>query len=482
MNRESSKKKLSEKKKIYFYRNITSFLLQTLFLGLTYIPELAINYFFKDELKVEPSQLTRLLTISRIPWVIKPVFGIITDFYPIFGYKRKCYLLFCGIIFCVVWLILGFLKINSFLTVICLFISNLTCCFSTVLAQATMIEIGSKMDKNEEEENKEEKNQTNILITYNTIISNFGILIGSYLKGELIQKFNIRIVFIITSCLGSLLIISAIILKEFRYDKKKNEKDNNSFTSSFLSTSTEEDDSLIGYICQKKVLIPLILFLIVTTIPGTYDPFFYYEADYLKFKPVDFSIITIINQIIALFFIYNYDKLQCISTKYLFFFIRFISTSSGFILYSVHNGYYKKFNIDPFYIILFVTTIQFCLNQIFNIMIYKISAKLTIKKFEETVFSTLTTTINVGYILGLLYSSILTDVTGITRKDFSNFGKFIIVTNIVSVFPTIFILITPSSYFEPKIIKEITKNEENKKEFEKKIEIKENDDEEELLM
>ena len=75
---------------------------------------------------------------------------IITDFYPIFGYKRKYYLLFCGIIFCVVWLILGFLKINSFLTVICLFISNLTCCFSTVLSQATMIEIGSKMDKNEE--------------------------------------------------------------------------------------------------------------------------------------------------------------------------------------------------------------------------------------------------------------------------------------------------------------------------------------------
>ena len=480
MNRESSKKILSEKKKIYFYRNITSFLLQTLFLGLTYIPELAINYFFKDELKVEPSQLTRLLTISRIPWVIKPVFGIITDFYPIFGYKRKCYLLFCGIIFCVVWLILGFLKINSFLTVICLFISNLTCCFSTVLSQATMIEIGSKMDKNEDEEIKEEKNQTNILITYNTIISNFGILIGSYLKGELIQKFNIRIVFIITSCLGSLLIISAIILKEFRYDKKKNEKDNNSFTSSFLSTSTEEDDSLIGYICQKKVLIPLILFLIVTTIPGTYDPFFYYEADYLKFKPVDFSIITIINQIIALFFIYNYDKLQCISTKYLFFFIRFISTSSGFILYSVHNGYYKKFNIDPFYIILFVTTIQYSFSQIYNMIIYKLSAKLSIKRFEGTVFSTFTATMNFGNIMGQFYGSILTDLIGITRKDFTNFGKFIIIANILSVFPTLFILLTPSFYFNPKNIKDeiiFDGTELNDKEFEEKIEI--NDEEKE---
>jgi len=475
MKKESSKK-LSEKKKIYFYRNITSFLLQTLFLGLTYIPELAINYFFKDELKVEPSQLTRLLTISRIPWVIKPVFGIITDFYPIFGYKRKYYLLFCGIIFSLVWIILGYFKINSFLTVICLFISNLTCCFSTVLSQATMIEIGSKMDKNEEEEIKEEKNQTNILITYNTIISNFGILIGSYLKGELIQIFNIRIVFIITSFLGLLLIISAIILKEYKYDKKKNERENNSFTSSFFSTSSEEDDSLIGYICQKKVLIPLILFLIVTTIPGTYDPFFYYETDYLKFKPVDFSIITIINQIIALFFIYNYDKFQCISTKYLFFLIRFLSTSSGFILYSVYNGYYKKFNIDPFYIILFVTTVQYSFSQIYNMIIYKLSAKLSIKRFEGTVFSTFTATMNFGNIMGQFYGSILTDCIGITRLDFSNFGKFIIVANFLSVFPTLFILLTPSIYFNPKSIKEekIFEGEELiDKEFEEKFELDE---------
>ena len=463
---------------ILYYRNVTSFLLLTLFLGLALIPELAINYFFKDELKVQPSKLTRLLTISRFPWVINPIFGMITDFYPIFGYKKKIYILFCGLIFCSVWLILGLLKINSLLTVICFFISNVTCCFSTVLSQAIMIEIGGKMDEKEEEENREKKKQTNKLITYNAIISNIGILIGSYLKGELIQLFNIRIVFIITSCLGLLPLISAIILKEFNDENDEN-------ISSILNTSVksnENEQTLIDYMFQKKIIVPFIIFLIVTTIPITFDTYFYYEIHYLNFKPVDFSKINVIYQVVTLIVIYLYDKLDCNTTKCSFFFIKFISTGSGFFFYLIYNEYYEKFNLNPFYIILFVTIIQFCLNQIFNIMIYTISAKLTIKKFEETVFSTLTTTINVGYILGLLYSSILTDVTGITRKDFSNFGKFIIVTNIVSVFPTIFILITPSSYFEPKIIKEITKNEENKKEFEKKIEIKENDDEEELLM
>ena len=437
MKKDDSKINLSIKN-IHYYRNVSSFLILTLFLGLALIPELSISYLFKDELKVEPSQLTRLLTIAKITWLINPLFGIITDFYPIFGYRRKIYLFFCGIIFSAVWLLLGYLKVNIYLTVICFFISNLTCCFSTVLSQATMIEIGGKMDEIEEEEDKK---HTNKLITYNTIISNVGLLIGSYLKGELIQLFNIRIVFIITSCLGILPLISAIILKELNYENNNN---NNNI-------------------------------LIVATIPHTFDPYFYYEINYLNFKPVDFSKIVVINQIVALFVIYFCDKIECISTKYFFFLIRFISTSSGFILYLIYNNNYKKINIEPFYIILFVTTIQYCFNQIFNIIIYKLSAKLTNKKFEETVFATLTMTLNFGNIMGQFYGSILTDFVGITRKDFSNFGKFIIIANILSVFPSIFILLTPSSYFNPKNMKNEIILETNEK-FEKQIESKDNED------
>ena len=252
MEREDSKQNLSEYNNLYFYRNITSFLLLTLFLGLNVIPELAINYLFKDELKVQPSQLTRLLTISKLPWLANPFFGMITNFCSIFGYKRKFYILFCGIIFCIVWLILGLFKVNCFLTVTCFFISNFTSCFMTVLSQSTMIELGRKMDKNEEEEKK----QTNILITYNAIIFNIGMLISSFLKGELIQIFNIRIVFIITSCLSLLPIISAIILKEIRYENDNNNNDNNNnFTSINLSSSietNEKEESLFDYILQKK--------------------------------------------------------------------------------------------------------------------------------------------------------------------------------------------------------------------------------------
>jgi len=38
-----------------------------------------------------PVQVTAYLTILNLPWIIKPVYGIVSDFLPLFGYRRKSY-------------------------------------------------------------------------------------------------------------------------------------------------------------------------------------------------------------------------------------------------------------------------------------------------------------------------------------------------------------------------------------------------------
>ncbi len=40
-----------------------------------------------------------LLTgISSAPWVIKPLYGFLSDTVPIFGYRRRSYLIICGVL------------------------------------------------------------------------------------------------------------------------------------------------------------------------------------------------------------------------------------------------------------------------------------------------------------------------------------------------------------------------------------------------
>jgi predicted MFS family arabinose efflux permease len=51
-----------------------------------------LNYYLKQTFGWTPVQVSAYLTILNLPWIIKPVYGIVSDFLPIFGYRRKAYL------------------------------------------------------------------------------------------------------------------------------------------------------------------------------------------------------------------------------------------------------------------------------------------------------------------------------------------------------------------------------------------------------
>ena len=51
-----------------------------------------LNYYLKQTFGWTPVQVTAYLTILNLPWIIKPVYGIVSDFLPLFGYRRKVYL------------------------------------------------------------------------------------------------------------------------------------------------------------------------------------------------------------------------------------------------------------------------------------------------------------------------------------------------------------------------------------------------------
>jgi MFS family permease len=51
-----------------------------------------LNYFLKEVYGWSPVQVTAWLTVLNLPWIIKPVYGIVSDFVPLFGYRRKAYL------------------------------------------------------------------------------------------------------------------------------------------------------------------------------------------------------------------------------------------------------------------------------------------------------------------------------------------------------------------------------------------------------
>lgn len=52
-------------------------------LGLQVIPNLAMRYFFKDTLQLEPDQLSTYDALTTAVWILKPLFGFISDSFPL---------------------------------------------------------------------------------------------------------------------------------------------------------------------------------------------------------------------------------------------------------------------------------------------------------------------------------------------------------------------------------------------------------------
>src|SRR5436853_6354617 len=56
-----------------------------------------LSYFLKEVHGWTAVQVTAFLTLFNLPWVIKPLYGAISDFVPLFGYRRKSYLVVANV-------------------------------------------------------------------------------------------------------------------------------------------------------------------------------------------------------------------------------------------------------------------------------------------------------------------------------------------------------------------------------------------------
>src|SRR6185437_10989574 len=52
-----------------------------------------LTHYLKQTQGWDTVQIAASLAVLDVPWVVKPIYGIISDFVPLFGYRRRSYLL-----------------------------------------------------------------------------------------------------------------------------------------------------------------------------------------------------------------------------------------------------------------------------------------------------------------------------------------------------------------------------------------------------
>ena len=238
-------------KKIYF--NKISYYLLSFAQGVSDISALAVSYYLKDILNISPATMSQLYALIALPWTIKPLFGLITDLYPLFGFRRKSYILLCGVFNLINWLVLSYYVVRLFSMISLLFLISCFSCFCSVIGEAIVVEVSqlNKKIKNNSYNKDNDEDDAKDYVSIYFIIKNFGCLLSAYFKGKFVEWFELKTIFLISIFVPILIIISGFILIEEKYNNNNREYKNYNLFINF-----------INFIKQKIVYIPtLFIFL-----------------------------------------------------------------------------------------------------------------------------------------------------------------------------------------------------------------------------
>lgn len=103
-----------------------------------------LNYFLKEQYGWSPVQVTAYLTVFNFPWIIKPVYGLVSDFVPLFGYRRKAYLVLANGAAAAAYLWVGTITAPGMILV-ALLMSAYAMAASSTLSGAVLVENGQRL-------------------------------------------------------------------------------------------------------------------------------------------------------------------------------------------------------------------------------------------------------------------------------------------------------------------------------------------------
>jgi len=102
-----------------------------------------LTHYLKETQGWTPVQIAASLAVLDVPWIIKPLYGMVSDFVPLFGYRRRSYLLLAN-----AGAIVAFLWTTQALTpaaiVLALLLTAIAMAASSTVCGALLVENGQK--------------------------------------------------------------------------------------------------------------------------------------------------------------------------------------------------------------------------------------------------------------------------------------------------------------------------------------------------
>jgi len=105
---------------------------------------LPLNYLLKERLGMDATAIATFFSMVGLPWFLKPIAGILCDGFPIFGTRRRHYLLLASAIACVLWLVVGLVEPSRGLLLGLLFVLSTAVMLASTATGGLLVEAGQR--------------------------------------------------------------------------------------------------------------------------------------------------------------------------------------------------------------------------------------------------------------------------------------------------------------------------------------------------
>ncbi|MBD2606683.1 folate/biopterin family MFS transporter [Scytonema hofmannii FACHB-248] len=425
--------------------------------GILGLARLAVSFFLKDELLLSPAEVSALMGIVMLPWVIKPVFGFISDGLPIFGYRRRPYLILSGILGAISWVSLATIVDTSWAATLAIALTSLSVALSDVIVDSLVVERARG-------ESQAAAGSLQSL-SWGTVA--LGGLITAYFSGMLLEHFTTRNIFLITASFP--LIVSGVAWliaetpvsktqpeSQFPIDAKQRhvsaavqsgdcltKEDNNSSNSPTIKHQLQQ---LSKAVSQKTIWLPTAFLFILLAMPSADSAFFFFSTNELHFQPEFLGRVRLVTSIASLIGIWIFQRfLKSVPFRVIFGWSTVISTVLGMTMLLLVTHTNRALGIDDHWFSIGDNLIIKVMGEIAYMPVLVLAARLCPPGVEATFFALLMSITNLGGLVSHELGAVLMHQLGITETNFDAMWLLVVIANLSNLLPLPFLRWLPAA-------------------------------------
>jgi predicted MFS family arabinose efflux permease len=222
-----------------------------------------LNYYLKEVQGWTPVQVTAFITIFNLPWIIKPVYGLISDFVPLFGYRRKSYLIIANVAAIGGYFWITRLTAPSDLA-IALMLTAYAMAISSTLCGGVLVENGQRL------------NESGTFVNQQWLWFNIAAMAAAVIGGELVQQLAPTSALHIAAAIVAVAPFAVIIGTVLLIPEQK--------TSINVQGMKDTLHGLVSTFRRRELWVVAAFIFLYYFSPGLSTPLYYHMTDALKFS------------------------------------------------------------------------------------------------------------------------------------------------------------------------------------------------------